>query len=483
MQYIWEEKYKVKIYDVGFDGRLKLASLFNYLQEVATNHANAIGIGKESLEAGQFYWVLSRMHVEIYDTPKFTDQVRVVTWPKTIDKIYAIRDFEVYGNDGQIIANGTSSWLILDAVTLKPQRPKVLADGFKTVAMSAIKEVAKKIKPLKEVTVSHIQRAHYSHIDVNNHVNNAKYIEWICDVFDGRFFKLKAIKDIEINYVSQVKWQEEILIRYKTNYEGNGSLIYVDGYNKNTDTVAFTAIVQIEDYLTILREDQGKNQNMINFVNGYPVIKSERAGEKGLLIQGISDEPWIYFSCKEPKTFRDLLGYCSNQDLYYANLEPWMKDILLEDRQVHWEMSCIMLVLLDRVVVAKNQLESGFRLDVLTEENVAFIFENSKYSEFTSPAYIKHRIQQGIGFGIYDGNELLAWVLTHDDGAIGFLNVLEKYRRRGFGQVLTTEIIEAVRGLGQVPFVCIEKDNHKSLSLAKKLGYVPSREIAWVKVL
>lgn len=71
--------------------------------------------------------------------------------------------------------------------------------------------------------------------------------------------------------------------------------------------------------------------------------------------------------------------------------------------------------------------------------------------------------------------------LTHDDGAMGFLHVLEAYRRLGYGASLTSHMIEAVRSRGQMAFVHIEPDNAKPLALAMKAGFLPAGEVWWVK--
>lgn len=483
MQSIWKEEFKVRINEVGFDGKIKLNALFNYLQEVATNHANAIGIGKDNLGRKNYYWILSRVSVEIYDNLRFGDELKVVTWPKGIDKLYAIRDYEIYKSTGELIANGTSSWIILDAETYKPQRPKVMGDQYKTVPMSAIKEPAIKIKPEKEGEVRYQLTASYEHLDVNNHVNNAVYINWICNALNERFFRVNVIKKITINYISEVKWGQKITIRNKVIDKDK---IYVDGIEATSGKAVFTSIIQYENLIEKLRQDPKKNQNMINFVNDYKILKSEIVG-KSILIQGYSDEPWVYIQSEDPEEFTTLIDKYTTNDLFFANLAPWMKAILLKQGALDWELSCDLLTLdreiaIPEIELPKELVDEGFELRALSEADVTYIFDNSKYNDFTSPDYIKHRIEVGIGFGIYRDAKLVAWILTHDDGAIGFLNVLENYRNLGMGQLLTYKTIDAVRKSGQTPFVCIEGDNIKSMNLSKKIGFKKNRRISWVKL-
>lgn len=115
-------------------------------------------------------------------------------------------------------------------------------------------------------------------------------------------------------------------------------------------------------------------------------------------------------------------------------------------------------------------------------EDATYIYNNYDYQEFTSIEYISERIENGIGLGIYKDNKLVAWIITHDDGAIGFLNVLKEYRRKGYGMELTVAMIKKLRELGEVPFVHIEMDNKKSMNLALQIGFTKDRIVNWFEI-
>jgi medium-chain acyl-[acyl-carrier-protein] hydrolase len=116
MHKIWHELYKIKSYDVDCEQKLKLPSLFNYLQEVAGNQAESIGVGFEVLKQKNLFWVLSRMKIQIHNMPKWNDEIIVYTWPKGIDKLFALRDFEITNNEGKLLISATSCWLLIDTI-------------------------------------------------------------------------------------------------------------------------------------------------------------------------------------------------------------------------------------------------------------------------------------------------------------------------------------------------------------------------------
>lgn len=110
------------------------------------------------------------------------------------------------------------------------------------------------------------------------------------------------------------------------------------------------------------------------------------------------------------------------------------------------------------------------------------IYNNSHYKEYISIDYIEERIRNGIGAGIRKDGRLVAWALTHDDGAIGFLHVLEEYRRRGYAALILQVMAARLLAAGEMPFLHVEESNTASMDLAVKAGFRRDRRIHWIKL-
>jgi len=50
MQSFYEESFKVRTYDVDFKNQLKVNSIFNFMQDVASEHAKELGVGWNDLQ-------------------------------------------------------------------------------------------------------------------------------------------------------------------------------------------------------------------------------------------------------------------------------------------------------------------------------------------------------------------------------------------------------------------------------------------------
>jgi 8-oxo-dGTP diphosphatase len=244
-------------------------------------------------------------------------------------------------------------------------------------------------------------------------------------------------------------------------------------------------ITNFDQALAILNRDRVRNANIINFMCDYPVLRISIAGES-VMIKGRSDRDWIYISCANDEEFLALAAELTSDDTCFAIIEDWMLPRLTEGRHELWRLSCLKLYLPDNVndndSVNNSADGATGTLTVLTPDDAAYIYANYDYAAYTTEAFIAECINKGPSFGIREDGKLVAWIMTQDDGAMGFLTVLPSYRRRGYGDLITSALIRQLRASGKIPFVHIEEQNHKSMNLARKAGFIPDRRVHWFEL-
>jgi medium-chain acyl-[acyl-carrier-protein] hydrolase len=232
----YRKEYKIPVYDIGADGKLNIYSLFNYLQDIASEHAVKLGFGKDDLIRENHFWVLSRLAASIEIWPGWEETIIVKTWPRGTDKLFAIRDYEVCCPDGRIIAKASSSWLVVDITTRRIQRPDYILTKFnsETDVRNALGRNAVKLEPARENGKSGAPfRVKQSDLDVNLHTNHAVYIKWAADSYDLDF-RLKHLPvTVEVNYIAESKWDEEIFL--KTSPDENNLMDYNHSVIRSVD--------------------------------------------------------------------------------------------------------------------------------------------------------------------------------------------------------------------------------------------------------
>ncbi|MCK4806335.1 MAG: GNAT family N-acetyltransferase [Candidatus Aegiribacteria sp.] len=236
--------------------------------------------------------------------------------------------------------------------------------------------------------------------------------------------------------------------------------------------------MQTESIERFLKKDTIRNLNMLYFMETNPVHTLERTGDS-VLMRGTSDHRWVYISSPDEQELRALSARLTGEDRYFAVIEDWMLPVITSNRKIEWQLSCMKLVLPEEVAFSEIPLTG---ITPLSVDDVQYLHENSIYQSFSSPDYIRERIQRGPGAGIRESGQLVAWILTHDDSAIGFLHVLEAHRKKGYAYNLTVHMIQQLRQRGRIPFVQIEESNIKSISLAQKLGFKETYKVNWLSL-
>lgn len=229
--------------------------------------------------------------------------------------------------------------------------------------------------------------------------------------------------------------------------------------------------------LELLEKDKKRNMNIINFMRSYPVQTCDAVGDS-VLVRGRSDEDWVYISSESESEFLQLAEGLGEEDKCFAILEDWMLDRIAGNKEVSSRLTSIRLVYNEKTALPPLRPD----ISRLSADDAAYVFENSSYKDYISIDYIEERLNKGIGLGIRIDSKLAAWAITHDDGAIGFLTVLEQYRSRGFGTGVTAAMADWLLKHGEIPFVHIEEENIKSMNLASKLGFERDRRIHWIKL-
>ncbi len=244
MQATWEEIFKVRAYDVDFKDRLKVSSIFNYMQDIASAHAVNLHCGFEDLQRLDLFWVLSWIKVEFNSFPHFEDKIKIKTWAKGRYKLFALRDFLLYDEQDNIFCRAASAWLMLNSKSKRITDIKNLQILFPYQSdMHALEDMPEKIKYENKRESIYERSVSYTDIDLNLHVNNAKYVEYLMNCYPLEFHDGNSLKSITMSFNSEMKYEEVIEICVNKT-PGDLNLHYVEGVNKSTVKQAFQALIK-----------------------------------------------------------------------------------------------------------------------------------------------------------------------------------------------------------------------------------------------
>lgn len=235
--------------------------------------------------------------------------------------------------------------------------------------------------------------------------------------------------------------------------------------------------MDIQSALDKLETDRINNIGIINFIKNNQIFSVDIAGDS-VIVRGVSDRRWVYISCRDEDELRKLKTRLSVDDNNFASIVDWMMPFLTAGREIIWNLSTVRFYLPDDVQLPP----AAIKTIPLTENDAHTVYANSTYKEYISPEYAAERISKGISAGVYEGDKLVSWAITQDDGAIGFLHTLDKYRKKGYAYAITLSMIEKLRSLNELPFAYAEASNKRSIALLLKLGFKENKTVHWFEI-
>ena len=234
------QNHTIQCFDTDAAWRLKPASFMNMAQEAAGQHAVHLGFGYDDLIVNNTAWILSRVHVEFVDTPKWREDVTLTTWHKGLNRLFFLRDFVITDKEGKERVKATTSWLVLNLETRRLVRdPQLMEDGT-VCTENVIETPADKVVMPKdqepEYVFDHVVA--YSDVDTNAHANNAMYMQWAMDAVDYEIASSRPVKEFTINFNKETKAGDRVSL-YRTCVQDEEALrIYIEG--RVGDVSAFT---------------------------------------------------------------------------------------------------------------------------------------------------------------------------------------------------------------------------------------------------
>ena len=210
---IFSKDWEINFTQCTPNGYLKYTDLCNLLQLTAAAHSELGGISFSDMQEFDQAWVLSRMRVEISKLPKWKDTVTIKTWINTLENSRSVRALEVYVNGIKVIGSETF-WAVINT---EKRRPEALALPFEHFEIfpenKATEKGLSKIKLLDNIKDKVFNKVVVlSDLDIVNHVNNVKYLEWCLDFVSSELILNQKIDAFEMNFLKELSLNDAVKI-------------------------------------------------------------------------------------------------------------------------------------------------------------------------------------------------------------------------------------------------------------------------------
>ena len=203
--------------EAGAQSGMPLTLLVQRVIEIATEHANALGIGYATLACHGIAWVLSKISIEMTRYPRINEDYCLTTWIEGYNRRFCDRCFAVTGGDGSVIGYIRTMWTAIDVkrrcvadLTAFEQEAFPVSDRpcpiEKTPRLAAVGPLAS----VQDYTFR------YCDIDFNRHVNSVRYLALVLNHWTMEHFDNNTIRRIDIAYHHECYFGETVQLRVAT---------------------------------------------------------------------------------------------------------------------------------------------------------------------------------------------------------------------------------------------------------------------------
>jgi medium-chain acyl-[acyl-carrier-protein] hydrolase len=244
---IGSKRYEINSFLVNPQARLGLYALLNMLQDAGWYHATLLGHGHEvSLARNRAFWVLTRQHLVMKEWPAWGEHLDITTWIRPITGAIATRDFSL-SVGGRTVGEATSGFILLDAETRRPLKDGAASLDFEARSEGVLTLETPKIPPLEMTTSMAKFQVRNSDIDMNDHVNNTRYAQWILDAMPMEWHRTYKLEDYQINFLIEAKLGDAVDVRFVA-LEGDETTartkLQFQGFRESDGKVIFAAALE-----------------------------------------------------------------------------------------------------------------------------------------------------------------------------------------------------------------------------------------------
>lgn len=209
---LYSKSYSIVASDCNAQREVTLPFLANKILDVATEHADKLGIGYVDITPKNQAWVLARLAIEMEQYPQPYETLTIETWVEDFNSHFSTRNFCLRDDEGKVFGYARSIWFVIDLTTRKSLDISSY-ELLRGVILDKECPIAKigKVRPIAEGE-GFIHKVRAGDIDFNRHFNSGKQIEHVVNLISMEILDTKYIQRFEISYMNEAHFNQELRI-------------------------------------------------------------------------------------------------------------------------------------------------------------------------------------------------------------------------------------------------------------------------------
>ena len=219
---VYEKQIKILPSVCDGTGRLSVPDTFALFMDVATEHADELGIGLADLAKDSLFWLTVKTKVRFLKRrPKLGDTITVSTWPEPPQLLRCNRDYSVSAN-GETVLAGKTEWAVMNMKTGKLQGTKeIYPPELVLTEHQAVPEPFAKIRSTEEEETVGTYTVRSTDIDVGGHMNNTAYVRAFAGLLGSAQWNSMAFSAVEVHFRAQCFEGDTLTFRRSETEDGH----------------------------------------------------------------------------------------------------------------------------------------------------------------------------------------------------------------------------------------------------------------------
>lgn len=201
----YQMKMKIPFDMADMNGHIKLPDVILLSLQVSGMQSIELGVSdKAILEDYNLVWIIVEYDIEVVRLPRFAEEITIETEALSYNRLFCYRRFTIYNEAGQELIHMMATFVLMDRDSRKVHavEPEIVAPYQSDFDKKLIR--GPKYESL-ENPISKDYHVRFYDLDMNGHVNNSKYLDWIFEVMGADFLTQYIPKKINLKYVKEVR--------------------------------------------------------------------------------------------------------------------------------------------------------------------------------------------------------------------------------------------------------------------------------------
>lgn len=201
----YQMKMKIPFDMADMNGHIKLPDVILLSLQVSGMQSIELGVSdKTILEEHNLVWIITEYDIEVVRLPRFAEEITIETEALSYNRLFCYRRFTIYDESGQELIHMMATFVLMDRDSRKVHavEPEIVAPYQSEFNKKLIR--GPKYETLEE-PISKDYHVRFYDLDMNGHVNNSKYLDWIFEVMGADFLTQYIPKKINLKYVKEVR--------------------------------------------------------------------------------------------------------------------------------------------------------------------------------------------------------------------------------------------------------------------------------------